>query len=123
MIQPQAPKASTPAIAATPAPSARGTPSASAIYEGFRAQRRELSNQRNDLENIPIFLILAWIYVAGGLPTTAFLIYCGLFVLARIAHTICYLNGIQPFRTITFTIGAFTMLAMMIHVIIGVVLQ
>ncbi|HKR08901.1 MAG TPA: hypothetical protein VJS39_06925, partial [Gemmatimonadaceae bacterium] len=33
-------------IAAT----ARGTPSPSAIYEGFRAQRRELSNQLDDLE-------------------------------------------------------------------------
>lgn len=30
---------------------ARGTPSASAIYEGFRAQRRELSNQLDDLES------------------------------------------------------------------------
>jgi hypothetical protein len=30
---------------------ARTAPSASAIYEGFRAQRRELSNQLNDLES------------------------------------------------------------------------
>jgi hypothetical protein len=29
---------------------ARGTPSPSAIYEGFRAQRRELSNQLDELE-------------------------------------------------------------------------
>jgi hypothetical protein len=30
---------------------ARSAPSASAIYEGFRAQRRELSNQLNDLQD------------------------------------------------------------------------
>ena len=34
-----------------PVATARGTPSPSAVYEGFRAQRRELSNQLNDLED------------------------------------------------------------------------
>jgi len=76
---------------------------------------------RNDLENIPIFLILAWIYVAAGLSTVAFVIYCLVFMAARIVHTICYLNAIQPIRTIAFTIGALTMLAMIIHLLIGVV--
>jgi len=75
----------------------------------------------NDLENIPIFLILAWIYVTAGLSTAAFVIYCVVFVLARIAHTICYLNSIQPWRTVAFTVGAVTMLALMIHLLIGVV--
>jgi hypothetical protein len=42
----------TPAVA-PPAPfiAGRATPSASAIYEGFRAQRRELSNQLEELES------------------------------------------------------------------------
>ncbi len=52
LIQVQGTKASTPAIAATPAPGARSASSPSAIYEGFRAQRRELTNQLNDLESI-----------------------------------------------------------------------
>jgi hypothetical protein len=34
-----------------PVAAARATPSASAIYEGFRAQRRELSNQLDELES------------------------------------------------------------------------
>jgi hypothetical protein len=42
-----APAPSAPVIAGTPRP----TPSASAIYEGFRAQRRELSNQLDELES------------------------------------------------------------------------
>ena len=33
-----------------PVAAARGTPSPSAVYEGFRAQRRELSNQLDELE-------------------------------------------------------------------------
>jgi uncharacterized MAPEG superfamily protein len=76
----------------------------------------------NDLENIPIFLILCGIYVAAGLSTTAFVIYCVVFTVARIAHTFFYLNGIQPMRTISFTIGAITATALMIHLFIGVVL-
>jgi hypothetical protein len=47
---PTAPTPSAPAIAATPVAAARGAPSASAIYEGFRAQRRELTNQLDELE-------------------------------------------------------------------------
>ena len=39
-----------PAQPLAPIAAARGTPSPSAIYEGFRAQRRELSNQLDDLE-------------------------------------------------------------------------
>ena len=54
MIQPpqqQAPTPPTaPAIAATPAPGARTATSPSAIYQGFRAQRRELTNQLEELE-------------------------------------------------------------------------
>ena len=77
---------------------------------------------RNDLENIPIFLILAWIYVAAGLSVTAFVIYCVAFMAARIVHTICYINSIQPWRTAAFTAGAIVMLALIIHLFIGVVI-
>jgi hypothetical protein len=46
---PAAPAA--PAITGTPAPGARTAATPSAIYEGFRAQRRELSNQLKELES------------------------------------------------------------------------
>lgn len=85
------------------------------------AVRRGAQAWRNDLENIPIFLILAWIYVLAGLSVVAFAIYCGVFVLARIAHTVCYLNSIQPWRTHAFTVGALVTLALMIHLLIRVV--
>lgn len=75
----------------------------------------------NDLENIPIFLILAWIYVAAGLSATAFVVYCVVFVAARVAHTVCYLNSIQPLRTIAYTVGAVATLALMVHLLIGLV--
>jgi uncharacterized MAPEG superfamily protein len=77
---------------------------------------------RNDLENIPIFLILAWIYVAAGLSTGAFAIYCLVFTLARIVHTICYINSIQPWRTAAFVVGTITMVVLMITLFIKVVI-
>jgi uncharacterized MAPEG superfamily protein len=40
---------------------------------------------------------------------------------ARIVHTICYLNAIQPLRTIAFTVGALTTLAMLIQLLAKVV--
>ena len=48
---PAAPATPAPAIVGTPIAAARGAPSASAIYEGFRAQRRELTNQLDDLQS------------------------------------------------------------------------
>ena len=54
MIQQQAPAAPNPTpapVIATPIAAARGAPSASAIYEGLRAQRKELTNQLDDLQS------------------------------------------------------------------------
>lgn len=47
----KAPTTPAPVTIATPFATARGAPSASAIYEGFRAQRRELTNQLDELES------------------------------------------------------------------------
>jgi glutathione S-transferase len=77
---------------------------------------------RNDLENIPIFLILAGIYVAAGLSARAFTFYCTVFMAMRILHTYTFIKGMQPWRTVAFTVGAFAMLAMAIHILIEVVL-
>lgn len=54
MIQEPAPAAKAPTtsapVLATPIAAARNAPSASAIYDGLKAQRQELTNQLNDLE-------------------------------------------------------------------------
>ena len=77
---------------------------------------------RNDLENIPMFLILALVYAIAGLSPTAFIVYCAVFTIARILHTFFYLNAMQPWRTIAFTIGAFAMFALIIHLFVGFVI-
>lgn len=93
-----------------------------AMPEEHPAVQRAAKAWRNDLENIPMFLILAWVYVAAGLSVVAFTVYCGVFAVARITHTICYLNSVQPWRTHAFTVGALVTLALMIHLLIRVVL-
>lgn len=51
MIQAQGQVINTTPTAPTPIAAGRAAPSASAIYEGFRAQRRELTNQLDELES------------------------------------------------------------------------
>ncbi|MGC2441822.1 MAPEG family protein [Candidatus Binatus sp.] len=72
---------------------------------------------RNDLENIPIFLFLAMIYVTLGLSPRGAYIYFSLFAGARILHTVMYLNGLQPWRTIFFTFGAVACFAIAIQIL------
>src|SRR5271156_6011433 len=58
--------------------------------------KRAAAAWRNDLENIPIFLFLAMIYVTLGCWPEGPYIYFTIFVVARILHTIVYLRGLQP---------------------------
>lgn len=75
---------------------------------------------RNDLENIPIFLFLALIYVIAGCWPRGAAIYFPLFTLARISHSICYLEGLQPWRTLSYTVGVAICLALCLHILIAV---
>lgn len=72
---------------------------------------------RNDLENIPIFIALSYAYVALGAWELGAKIYFPLFVVARIAHTFCYLPPKQPFRTLSYGVGLLTALTVSGHVI------
>jgi glutathione S-transferase len=71
---------------------------------------------RNDLENIPIFLFLAWCYVELNLWPGGALLYFGLFVATRYLHTATYLKPLQPYRTIAYAAGSLVMLALSGHI-------
>lgn len=70
---------------------------------------------RNDLENIPLFLLLTLGFVLmEGSP--AWLIgYFVIFTLARISHTACFVLGAQPWRSFSFDIGFIATIALTIH--------
>lgn len=71
---------------------------------------------RNDLENIPIFLGLAWaalhLHAADGLAP----VYFGLFTAARVGHTFFYLKGLQPWRSLAFGLGLLVNLALAVQI-------
>ena len=92
------------------------------VAQEVPAVQRANNAWRNDLENIPMFLILALVYAIVGLSPTLFILYCVVFTVARILHTIFYLNAVQPWRTIAYSVGAIAMFALMIHLFVGFVI-
>ena len=71
----------------------------------------------NALENAVPFFVIGGLYVATGASKGGAQIYCYTFLAMRLLHTVFYLAGKQPFRSITFGVGAFAVLGMAYHVI------
>lgn len=59
----------------------------------------------NDLENIPVFFALGGLCLALGTRADATAWLFGLFTVARVIHTLMYLGGRQPWRTLAYGIG------------------
>src|SRR5580658_3643964 len=74
---------------------------------------RVLRVHANAAANIVPFAILGLVYVLAGAPVMAASIVFGVFALARIAHAFAYLGGKQPWRTISFSVGALSTLVLM----------
>ena len=77
---------------------------------------------RNDVENIPIFLALGVAYVMVGASERAAAWYFVGFTLSRIAHTASYLGGLQPWRTISYTVGILCLIGMSVNILLHTVL-
>ena len=73
---------------------------------------------RNDLENIPVFLILGLGFVLAGGSLPWCLAYFGLFFLARLGHTCFCLYPRQPHRTLIFSLGALALMGLATHLLI-----
>ena len=59
----------------------------------------------NDMENIPLFFALGGLCVALGSSQGVTGWLFGVFTLARLTHTVTYLAGLQPWRTLTYAVG------------------
>jgi uncharacterized MAPEG superfamily protein len=90
---------------------------APAAQEEAPIVKRAMNAWRNDLENIPMFLFLGLIYVTLGCWRGGAFIYFTIFVVARILHTITFLLGLQPWRTIFFTFGMAVCIALSIQIL------
>lgn len=77
---------------------------------------------RNDVENLPLFIALALTYVLLGASLESAQWLFGAYVLARYAHTVVYLRGLQPWRVLVYYAGltvcwviAFRILLLALH--------
>jgi glutathione S-transferase len=59
----------------------------------------------NDLENIPLFFVLGGLCVALEATSVATSWLSCTFTVARVMHTLMYLNGRQPWRTVAYCVG------------------
>lgn len=78
---------------------------------------RVIRAHRNALENAVPFFAVGALYASTAPGRTGALAYFGTFVAMRVLHSLFYLFGRQPFRTMTFAVGALATLGMVIHVI------
>jgi microsomal prostaglandin-E synthase 1 len=73
---------------------------------------RVLRAHRNAADNILPFAVLGLLFVLWGASPVLTVIFCGVFVTARIGHSLSYLGEKQPWRTITFAVGGIATLVM-----------
>ncbi|OPA91478.1 glutathione metabolism protein [Pseudomonas fluorescens] len=66
----------------------------------------------NDLENIPLFFVLGGLGVALAAAPVATAWLSGGFTLARLVHTVTYLAGWQPWRTLAYGVGTVCLLGL-----------
>ncbi|MCA9658646.1 MAG: MAPEG family protein [Myxococcales bacterium] len=79
------------------------------------AVARVLRAHTNTLANTVPFLFIGQVYVAAGVDAMMAWIFMGTFAAARVLYSVCYLRGIQPWRTVTFGIGMLATLGMLVH--------
>jgi glutathione S-transferase len=87
---------------------------ATVVYdEGSDQTQRYRRAHRNAIENNLLFIITGLLYVmtgpSSGLATAIF----ATFATVRIGHSVCYIKGIQPFRTMFFALGMLTQVVML----------
>lgn len=75
---------------------------------------------RNDMENIPPFLLLALVGVLVGAAPLALKITLIAFTAARVGHSIAYLRSMQPWRSVAHGVGQLSVLAMVVLIVLRI---
>jgi prostaglandin-E synthase 1 len=79
---------------------------ATVVYDaGNDKTARYKRAHRNALENTPVFMITAFVLTSMGASATVGAALFYPYAAFRVLHSICYVKGIQPFRTISFVIA------------------
>ena len=76
---------------------------------------------QNDLENILPFLVIGFLYaLTGPSPTVAWWLLV-IFTVARLAHTVVYVAGLQPWRTVVFAVAQIALYVMTLTVLVRLI--
>lgn len=87
---------------------------ATVVYdEGNDKTQRYRRAHRNALENVPLFMITGLLFAMTGPAKTLAMAIFATFTVCRIGHSVCYVKGIQPFRTMFFAFGSLTQFVML----------
>jgi len=88
-----------------------------AVEEDIRWQRIVL----NDIENIPLGLIVAWGSLLSARSPQLHSILLITFLISRVAHTISYANSKQPHRAIAWFGAVLSVLGLAINGVLGLI--
>eukprot|EP01084_Bolivina_argentea_P274889 468673_1 len=86
----------------------------------FSEEKRWQRIVLNDLENVPIGIVMMWLslFVSGN-PTVTAVCAIGL-TLGRCLHTLCYIYKLMPWRAVGWLIGILSTLTLTGNVVYGV---
>ena len=94
-------------------PNAEDAGPGGAVRQESPETERALRTHRNDLENIPLFLVLGLTAVLVGAHPLTVQIGLVVFTVARLLHSVFYLRSMQPWRSASFAVGLLAYLAVM----------
>ncbi len=78
---------------------------------------RVLRAHRNTLDNSLTFLLLGLVFVLLRPPALEAQILFGTFTGARLIYSVCYLGGIQPWRTLSYAVGLLATFAVIVEIL------
>ena len=80
---------------------------------------KSMAAHRNAIENFVPFAVLGLLYVMSGANPRAATIYFATFAVVRWLHSILYLLGIQPWRTLIFVLGFMVNIGLAVQVLMA----
>mmetsp|Transcript_41150 Transcript_41150/g.66181 ORF Transcript_41150/g.66181 Transcript_41150/m.66181 type:complete len:171 (+) Transcript_41150:28-540(+) len=86
---------------------------------GFSEEERWRRLVQNDLENIPLTIMLMWIAVLCNGDKLTNIVLASLFTVGRIGHSICYIYKLMPWRSIAWLLGIVGTVGFMVNIVYG----
>jgi len=87
--------------------------------ERYAAHQQWKRIANNDLETLPMALLILWAQYVVDANSTTTAVTMVLFTVARLTHTVCYVYSWQPYRTVAFIIGLLTTFTAAINLIVA----